>query len=75
MASKTNRTTVLRCRHCDGEMVIHSTNGQLVCITRLLSLSKIQAILRVFYTVRYTCYIDDAKWWLYIWEVLSCVTI
>ena len=35
---KTNHTTVLRCRYCYGEVVIHSTNGHLVLITRLLSL-------------------------------------
>ncbi len=44
------------------EVVIDSSNGHLV-FTRLLSLSKIQAILRAFYRV---CYIDDAKWWLYV---------
>ncbi len=58
---QTNHTTVLRCRHCDGEVVIHSTNGHLVLITRLLSLSKIRTPLRTFYTMRY---IDDAKGWL-----------
>ncbi len=60
------KATVSRCRHCDGEVVVHSTNGHLVLITlilitRLLSLSKIRAVLRVFYTMRY---IDDAKGWL-----------
>ncbi len=68
----TNHTTVARCCHCDGEVVIPSTNGNLVLITHLLSLSKIRALLRAFYTIRY---IDDAKGWLYFWEVRSCFTI
>ena len=51
-----------RCRHCDGEVVIHTTNDHLVLITHLLSLSKIRALLRAFYTMRY---IDNAKGWLY----------
>ncbi len=50
---KTNHTTVSRCRHCDGEVVYHSTNGHLILITHLLSLSKIRALLREFYTMRY----------------------
>ena len=53
-----NHTTVSCCRHCDGEVAIHSTNGNLMLLTRLLSLCKIQVIPRVFYTMRY---IDDAK--------------
>ncbi len=53
-----NHNTKLRCRHSDGEVVIHSTNGHLVFITRLFLMSKIQAFLKAFYTVRY---IDDAK--------------
>ncbi len=32
------------CCHCDGEVVIDSTNGHLVLITHLLSLSKIRAL-------------------------------
>ena len=36
---QTNHTIVSRYRHCDGEVVIHSTNGHLLLITRLLSLS------------------------------------
>ncbi len=59
---QTNHTTISRCHHCYGEVVIHSTNGHLVLITHLLSLSEIRALLRVFYTMRY---IDDAKGWLY----------
>ncbi len=58
---QTNHTTVSRCRQYDGEVVIHSTNSHLVLITHLLSLSKIRALLRAFYTMRY---IDDAKRWL-----------
>ncbi len=50
---KNNHTTVSRRRHCDSEVVIRSTNGHLLLITRLLSLSKIRALLRGFYTMRY----------------------
>ncbi len=32
---RTNHTTVSRCRHCDGEVVVHSIHGHLVLITRL----------------------------------------
>ncbi len=60
---QTNHTTVSRYPHCDGEVVIHSTNSYLVLITHLLSLRKIRAVLRVFYTMHY---IDDAKGWLYL---------
>ncbi len=60
---QTNHTTVLRCRHCDDDVVVHSTNGHLVLITRLLSLSKIRPLVRAFYTMRF---IGDAKGWLYI---------
>ncbi len=51
---RTIHNTVSCCRHCDGEVVIHvlSTNGHLI-ITLLLSMSKIQAFLRAFYTQRY----------------------
>ncbi len=51
---KPNHTTLSPCRHCDGEVFIHSTNGptHLVLITRLLSLSKIRGLLRAFYTMR-----------------------
>ena len=62
-------TTVSRYRQCDGAVVIYSTNGHLVLITHLLSLSKIRALLRALYTMRY---IDNAKGWLYFWEVLRC---
>ncbi len=55
---QTNHTTVSRCRQCDGEVFIHTINGHLVLITHLLSLSKIRAHLRAFYTMRY---MDDAK--------------
>ncbi len=41
-------------------------------LTHLLPLSKIQALLRAFYTMRY---INDAKGLLYILEVLRCFTI
>ncbi len=34
-------------------------------------LSKIQALVRAFYIMRY---IEDAKGWLYFWEVLRCFT-
>ena len=43
--------TVVTVKLCDGEVVIHSTNGHLVLITR--SLSKIRALLRAFYTMCY----------------------
>ncbi len=59
---KANHTTVSRCCHYDGEVVIHSTNSHPVLITHLLSLSKIRAVLRAFYTMSY---IDDAKGWLH----------
>ncbi len=49
--SQTNQTTVPCCRHCDGEVVINSTNGHLVLITHLLSSSKIRALPRAFYTM------------------------
>ncbi len=55
---RANHTTLSRCRHCDGEVVIHSINGYLVLITHLL-----RALLRALYT---THYIDDAKGWLYL---------
>ena len=42
-----------RCRHCGGRVVMHSTNDHPVFITRMLSLSKIQAFLRTFYVRRY----------------------
>ncbi len=61
-----NHTTVSSCRYCDGEVVIHWTNGHLVLNTHLLSLSKFRTLLRAFYTRRY---IDDAKVWLYFSEV------
>ncbi len=69
----TTHNTVSFCRHCDGEVVMHvlSTNGHLIFITRLLSMGKIQAFLRTFYTKRY---IVDAKGWLYVWEVFRCLT-
>ena len=67
--SGTNHTTVSGCRHCDGEVV---TNGHIVFITLLVSVSKIQAFLRTFCTVRY---IDDAKRYLYVTDVLRCLTI
>ncbi len=51
---RTNHSTVSRCRYCDGEVVRHLTNGHLVLITRLLSMSKNQALLKTFYTIRYT---------------------
>ncbi len=60
---KTNHTPVSLCRHCDGDVVIHSTNDHLILITRLLSISKIRALLIAFYTMRY---IDYAKGWLYV---------
>ncbi len=41
------------CRHCDSEVVIHSTNGHIVLSTHLLSLSKIWTLLREFYTMRF----------------------
>ncbi len=47
---KTNHTTVSHYRHCDGEMVQY-TNGHLDLITRLLSLSKVKALLRACYTM------------------------
>ncbi len=50
---QTNHTTVSRCRPYDGEVVIHSTNGHLVLITHLLSLSKLRTHLRAFYTMNY----------------------
>ncbi len=50
---QTNHTTVSRCRHCGDEVVIHSTNSHLVLLTHLLSLSKIRAVLRAFYTMHY----------------------
>ncbi len=56
---RANHTTVSRCRHFDGEVIIYSTNGHLVLITRLLSLRKNQAgNSQSIYTVRY---VDDAK--------------
>ncbi len=61
--AKVNHTTVhAGYRHSKDEVVIqvlYSTDGHLVLITRLLSMSKIQA----FYTM---CYTDDAKQWLYV---------
>ncbi len=70
--SRTNHTciTVSRCRQCAVEVVIHSTNGHLVYITRSLSVSNTQAFLRAFYTVQY---IDDAKRRLYTFEKYSLV--
>ncbi len=61
-AIQTNHITVSRCRHCYGEVVTHSTNSHVVLIAHLLSLSKIRAVLRAFYTMRY---IDAGKGWLY----------
>ncbi len=55
---------------CYGEVVIRSTSGHQVFLTRLLLVSQMQVINgRVFYTVRY---FDDAKQWLCVGEVLHC---
>ncbi len=55
-------TTHSHCRHCDGEVVLHSTNGHLILITRLHLMSKSQAFLKAFYPM---VYIDDSKRWLF----------
>ena len=53
----TNHTIVSRGRHCDGDVVIRPTDGHLVFIARLLSMSKIQVFLRAFlHSVLYHVY-------------------